>query len=66
MAGRAMTLDRADVVATAILRILVDAERELDLDPGELKLQLEMYLRKEFADLTQEIMSADEADDDDG
>jgi sRNA-binding protein len=45
--------DRACVVATALLRI--HAERELDLDPRELKLRLEMYPREEFADLTQQI-----------
>ena len=50
-----MTLDRADVVAKAILRILVDAERELDLDPQELKLRLAIYLRDEFDNLAQQI-----------
>jgi hypothetical protein len=47
--------DRATIVVAAFLQILADAERELDLDPRELKLRLKMHLREEFVDLTQQI-----------
>jgi hypothetical protein len=45
----------AEEIRRAERQILADAERELDLDPRELKLRLEMHLREEFADLTQQI-----------
>ena len=49
--------DRATIAATVVLQILADAELELDFDPRELKLRLELYLRAEFDDLAQQIIA---------
>jgi hypothetical protein len=49
------------VAAIAVLQIVTDAELELDLEPAELKLRLELYLRDEFADLARRI-AADRED----
>ena len=55
--------DRATIAATVVLQILADAELELDFDPRELKLRLELYLRAEFDDLAQQTIAEREGHD---
>jgi hypothetical protein len=51
--------DRAAVVAIAIRQIITDAA----LEPEELQLRLELYLRDELADIERQIASDREVDD---
>ena len=45
--------DRASALATAVLQLAADAE----LEPDELQLRLEQYLRDELVDIERQIAS---------
>jgi hypothetical protein len=52
-----MRRDRASIMVNSVLRIITDAEQELDLNPDELKLRLAVYFRAELDDHAQEIIA---------